>query len=147
MFQAPRQVKGSKPWPIHPWMVSFYDGKWRCQAGVIRDSDYTSGDNERTLLSYVQNTRQNLISSSRGGIRNEKGATNNPKAFALSEDCWTGGNKIYCRSSSSNEGIGAPTTLATSVEIPSDGCVKWASHAFSATGTTFIVLRKVSLNA
>lgn len=143
MIGVPRQIKGPKPWPLHPWMVSFYDGKWRCQAGVLRDEDYVPADNERTFEYSVQNVRQNMIQYQRGNMGNDKGGSNNPKTFILSEPCWTGGNKVYQKAGNSNNGIGVPASLAQSVEIDNDGQAKWASGVFSATQPTYIVLRKV----
>lgn len=126
-------------------MVSFYDGKWRCQVGVLRDEDYVPVENERTFAYYVQNVRQNMLQSSSGGMRNEKGATQNPKPFKLLDYSWTCGNKLYQRKSTSNLGMGVPTTAAQSEEIPNDGCVKWASGAFRTNQLTWVILRKIYL--
>jgi len=128
MFGVPRQVKGPKPWPLHPWQVSFYDGKWRCQVGVVRDEDYTDRTAGRTFNYSVQNVRQNSVQYGNGSIRNDKGGSNNPKHFILSETAYACGNKIY---------------QEDGTEAPDDGCVKWGSGAFSSTNPTHIILRKV----
>lgn len=139
MIGVPRQIKGPKPWPLHPWMVSFYDGNWRCQVGVLRDKDYSSGSNERTFSSYTQNVRQNFTQFQRGNVGNEKGATSNPKTFALNSPTWTGGNKLYCNYS--GNGMGVPTSPQL---VPDDGCVKWGSGAFSSIQETYVFLRKLA---
>lgn len=129
MLGVPRQIKGPKPWPLHPWMVMFYDGKWRCHVGVVRDEEYTNRAASRTFNYTIQNVRQNSIQYGSGNIRNDKGGSNSPKHFILSETAYSCGNKIY---------------QEDGTEVPNDGVVKWGTSAFSSANPTHIILRKVT---